>query len=122
MVRRRARSRGFGPPHSLAEPIVVRPVRRDRADPAVPDHADRDGFVRDQRRLVHSGACEAGESGALSVDEDVGLVRLRHAERPVGELERMLGERLRAHEGTPTRTPRKRAGAAPWETCACCPG
>ncbi len=60
-------------------------------------------------------AREPGDARMLGVDESLGLVALGGLQGPFGELERL-------HDLTPTWTSRNRAGAAPCETCADCPG
>ena len=98
----------------LRETFVVDPVRR-RDPGAVPvQDPERDDDVLDQRRLVHLRACEAREPGALGVRDGFCLA--------ASGLERRAGDVERAHDFTPTCTLRKRAGAAPCETCALWPG
>src|SRR5207245_7866359 len=79
--------------------------------------ADEDALVLDQRRLVHLRAGEAREARALGLNHRLDGIALRSCNCSLGEFERAR------HEGdTPTWTLRNRAGAAPWLTCACCPG
>src|SRR5206468_11990401 len=71
--------------------------------------------VVDRRRLGRHRPGEAGRKRPLPGHVDLGGP-LAEAERPLGQVE--LGQRW----ATPTWTSRKRAGAAPWETWATCPG
>src|SRR5207244_410678 len=71
--------------------------------------------VLDERRLVHLGGGEAREPRALALDDSLRLLAGHGREEPLGQLQRRHGR-------TPTWTPRNRAGAAPWDTCAYWPG
>ena len=100
----------------LGETLGVDLVRRRPAQLPVADDPQANDGVVDQRRLVDDGAGEARDSGALGVDEGLGLVTLGRAQCVLGEIE------CPAQAETPTSTSRKRAGAAPCETCASWPG
>ena len=107
---------GFGgAAGDFGESIVVDSVRRRGPDPPVSDDAQRDGHVVDQRRLVNLGFREAREARAFRMCDHFG-VAFGESERGARELESV------AHDCTPIWTSRKRAGAAPCETCALCPG
>ena len=58
----------------LAQAVVARPVRDCDPDPAVPDRADGDIGVLDERRLVQRGRGEACKPGPFGVHERLGLV------------------------------------------------
>src|SRR6185312_11341692 len=104
---------GAGGKHT--QTVVVGAVPRSDAEPAVADDLQLDDLVLDQRRLVHLGAGEAGHPRALALDERLGLVALGRAQCACCQVEG-------AHDLKPTWTLRSRAGEAPCETCACCPG
>ena len=101
-----------GTPHHLAQALLVASVHRRQADLSVPHDACSDDGVVDQRRLVDDRRCEACDTRALGVDEDLRLVALSRGQRLLGDLQGT------AHEETPTSTPRNRAGDAPCDTCA----
>src|SRR5439155_10053116 len=82
----------------------------------VADDPEADDRVVDQRRLVDDGAREARDARALRMNERLGFVALGRAQGSLGKIQRP------AQLETPTSTSRKRAGAAPCETCASWPG
>jgi hypothetical protein len=114
LVLRRTARRIRGALRKLREPVAVELVRRGDADACALDDAESDDGVLDQRRLVYLRAGEAREAGAFRVGDGFG-VSVRGCERRARDFER-------AHDFTPTWTLRKRAGEAPCETCALCPG
>ena len=72
--------------------------------------AQRDHRVLDQGRLVHFRPGEARETGVLDMRDGFGFA--------AGRIERGFRNVECVHDVTPTCTLRKRAGAAPCETCA----
>ena len=71
-----------------AEPILVRTVGRRASRTAVPDHAEDDRLVLDQRRLVYARGGEARKPGPLAHDEGLRLVRTGRTPRALGQIER----------------------------------
>ena len=93
------------------------PVRRRDADAAVADDAER------RRPRSRSASAGAPREAAKRARPERSASTTASASSPVGRGERALRELERvAHARTPTCTSRKRAGAAPCDTCACCPG
>jgi hypothetical protein len=116
ILRRRVSSL-LGATCELAQTVGVDAIAGRGARARTADHSQEDAFVFDQRRLVNLGAREARESRPLGLDDRLDGVAVCGDDRLLGELERP------GHAGaTPTWTFLNRAGAAPWLTCACCPG
>ncbi len=76
-------------------------------------------------RLGRLRAREAGQQRALARDRDLRVARAE-GQRPLGKRECLVTATAASRRGrrhaTPTWTPRKRAGAAPWDTCMTWPG
>ena len=108
-----------GTPSCLREAFVVGAVRAGASNPPLARDADCHRLVDDQGRLVHDRVGEAREAGPLCLDQRIGLVPFGCTARALGELER---PRRVAHDRMPTLTWRNRAGGAPCETWALCPG
>ena len=106
--------RGAGAAGGLGERVAVQARGGGTAGVPVDDAEDVDGVRVDLGGLRRRRAAEPGRQRALAHDGDLRLA-LDAAQDGGGELER-------ARHPMPTCTPRKRAGATPWETAIICPG
>jgi hypothetical protein len=114
---------GEGRGHEVGERVGAAAGGRRRRRPAAVDgelQVHRDPLVGDV--LVDRGVGEAGQRerglldahGGLGVGPGLGADLVQDRGGEVVE--------VGAHPRTPTRTPEKRAGAAPWPVCPTCPG
>ncbi len=98
----------------LGQTVRVDPIRAGDTGPRAAEDPEGDDGVLDQRRLMDLGSGEPRESRPLEVPDGFGF-SIRRLECRPRELEG-------GHAPTPTWTALNRAGAAPCDTWALCPG
>ena len=107
----------------MTDALVVEPVGRDHRDALAAHHADAKLGLAAHHVLVDRRVREARERGVPRDDHGLALIAVDGLQRHIADpLELALAHREAAHETTPTRTSRKRAGAAPWPVWPTWPG
>ena len=102
----------------LLDTFAIEPVRRDERDALALHRAHTDTSLGRDHVLMDVRVRVASERVRPSREEDLGLVRRARLHRGVRERAQLLfAAKDATQRTTPTRTLRKRAGAAPWPVC-----
>src|SRR5947208_2683471 len=102
----------------LLDTFAIEPVRRDERDALALHRAYTDTSLGRDHVLMDVRVRVASERVRPSREEDLGLVRRARLHRGVRERAQLLfAAKDATQRTTPTRTLRKRAGAAPWPVC-----
>ena len=105
--------------HQARQCVVIGLVGGRLGDPPVQRHAQVKGAGRIGDVLVDEARREPGQRLGAGGDGDLGLcIGTDQAQDALADLE----EGFRAHQRTPTRTPRNRHGTAGWPVWPICPG